>query len=393
MKRQIISILTAILSVLVLNAQEQNFAYMFDFGERINRYNSNGQKEGIWVETFGKLYHFRFYRDGGNRLLVFDWDPTRNYIGGFLDVEEDNIITSISLSNGLSFFRRDLPGKLEVISFSSINDEFYFHKHDGSLQRPYYKSYEKWFYPDGQVSSEGYIVRDKGWEPEIDFFHSGIWKSYDKEGNVKVSNVRVTIDESGSFDEEWEDIEDSSIVSVTDTLGQDAGGMFDFGMEINRYNENGLKDGLWIDDSTVPDHIVYTPYINGNKDGLSFSVRLSTNTLDWIDYSINGDPKVIIFFNTGVPDSTLGTPGTILMMYFCSINTTYKVKKPDGSVILPYYKAYYKDFHPNGLIKSEGFTVWEKNADMLTDYWDCGEWKYYDEEGKVTIRNYPDGRH
>ncbi|MBR6414736.1 MAG: hypothetical protein IKS22_01340 [Bacteroidales bacterium] len=392
MKRQIISILTAILSVLVLNAQEQNFAYMFDFGERINRYNSKGQKEGIWVETFGKLYHFRFYRDGGKRSLVLRWVPAKNYIESILDIEDDNIISSVSVSSGV-MSREDVPGKLDYISFSSINKEFYFHKYDGSLQRPYYKSYEKSFYPDGQVSSEGYLVWDKGWSPEIDSFHSGVRKSYDKEGNVKVSNVRVTIDESGSFDEEWEDIEDSSIVSVTDTLGQDAGGMFDFGMEINRYDHKGLKDGLWIDDSTVPDHIVYTPYINGNKDGLSFSVRLSTNTLDWIDYSINGDPKVIIFFNTGVPDSTLGTPGTILMMYFCSINKTYKVKKPDGSVFIPYYKAYYKDFHPNGLIKSEGFTVWEKNADMLTDYWDCGEWKYYDEEGKVTIRNYPDGRH
>ena len=130
MKRQIISILTAILSVLVLNAQEQNFAYMFDFGERINRYNSNGQKEGIWVESRSRI--FRYYRDGGNRLLVFDWDPTRNYIGGFLDVEEDNIISSVSVSSGV-MSREDVPGKLDYISFSSINKEFYFHKHDGSL--------------------------------------------------------------------------------------------------------------------------------------------------------------------------------------------------------------------------------------------------------------------
>lgn len=390
MKLKFLSISIVLLSVLALNAQEQNYDYLFDFGEKTNRYNSKGQKEGIWVESGSRI--FRYYRDGGNRLLVFNWYPTKNYIGGILDIEDDNIITDISLSNGLSF-HNDIRGRLEGISFSSINEEFYFHKYDGSLQRPYYKSYDKSFYSDGQVLSEGYMVWDKGWDPEIEFYHSGIWKSYDEEGNVEVSNVRVTIDESGSFDEEWDDMEESSIVSVTDTLGLDAGGTFDFGMEINRVDHKGLKDGLWIDYSTVPDHTVYSYYKNGNKDGLSFSVRLSTNTLDWIDYSIAGDPKVIIYFNTGFPDSTLGAPGTVLMMYFCSINKTYKVKMPDGSVVLPYYKAYYKDFHPNGKIKSEGFTVWDKDDDMLVDYWDCGEWKYYDEEGNVKIVDYAEGVH
>ena len=30
---------------------------------------------------------------------------------------------------------------------------------------------------------------------------------------------------------------------------------------------------------------------------------------------------------------------------------------------------------------------------MLVDYWDCGEWKYYDEEGNVKIVDYAEGVH
>ncbi len=57
------------------------------------------------------------------------------------------------------------------------------------------------------------------------------------------------------------------------------------------------------------------------------------------------------------------------------------VKGKHGEIIEPFYKSYVVRYYPIGVIKEEGTAVYE---DIEIDSLKIGEWKYYDESGKLT---------
>ena len=45
------------------------------------------------------------------------------------------------------------------------------------------------------------------------------------------------------------------------------------------------------------------------------------------------------------------------------------------------YKCHSIDYYPSGAVKSEGYMVCDE--DFMVDFWEIGEWKYYDEAGNL----------
>lgn len=162
----------------------------------------------------------------------------------------------------------------------------------------------------------------------------------------------------------------------------------DFGRILNLYNSEGLKEGWWLEDY-MPGHVAYVSYHNGKRDGLSFAYMNSTKVPDWVAYSINGEPQAIIYFSEGRQGNS---PGAIDMIFLCSRNNEFIVKKHDGTYFTPYYKAYFKGFYPTGQLESEGFLVWDKDEAPEIDGRECGIWKYYDTDGNVSVKEYPEGK-
>ena len=55
------------------------------------------------------------------------------------------------------------------------------------------------------------------------------------------------------------------------------------------------------------------------------------------------------------------------------------------------YKCYCADYYPSGAVKSEGYMVCDE--DFMVDFWEIGEWKYYDESGNlIKTKDYGDRR-
>lgn len=164
---------------------------------------------------------------------------------------------------------------------------------------------------------------------------------------------------------------------------------FDFGLMNNKYNTIGHKEGLWVE-TIWPGCIAYISYHDGKRDGLSFTHLISANTLSWVDFSVTGDPQVMIDFSDGKGSLKTYPPGTVIGIDYCSINTEFSINKTDGSIFKPYYKAYSSLYYPDGRIKSEGFIVWDKEEDPEIDYRERGVWKYYDLEKGITYKQYSD---
>ena len=48
-------------------------------------------------------------------------------------------------------------------------------------------------------------------------------------------------------------------------------------------------------------------------------------------------------------------------------------------------------YYPSGAVKSEGYMVCDE--DFMVDFWEIGEWKYYDESGNlIKTKDYGDRR-
>ncbi len=55
------------------------------------------------------------------------------------------------------------------------------------------------------------------------------------------------------------------------------------------------------------------------------------------------------------------------------------------------YKCHRIDYYPSGAVKSEGYMVCDE--DFMVDFWEIGEWKYYDESGNlIKTKDYGDRR-
>lgn len=386
----------AFLALFGHHAQENCDNTLFNYGQTINDYNAKGQKEGLWILESESLTSFGWFLNGEKEGLHFAWYHDSNTIDQIELFHQD----SPTLYLGI-----DELGRILSVMVCGINNEFSIMNVDGSLYMPWYKSYCKTFFPDGRLASEGFLVWNIGDEIVMgNQVKCGVWRYYDQTGRMTTEeyphgNWRV------NSPEKRVEFNNNSIVSGFNRSRPkryDSGGgviqnseklyreSYDFGQVINRFDSLGHKEGLWIENKD--DYVLYGWFSEGRKNGISFSLRVSTNTLSWFDYYVNGDLKAFIRLCDGGDNHQSYPPGSVHSIYIGGINKEFFIEKQDGSLLKPYYKAYTKFFYPNRQIKSEGFLVWDKGESLVEESKACGKWIHFDREGRKTVKFYPEDR-
>ena len=150
-----------------------------------------------------------------------------------------------------------------------------------------------------------------------------------------------------------------------------ASAQIDYDVPINQYNANGQKEGFWrekIDEGTIFE--LY--YINGKRSGV-FKYFSGKGAL--ISFGEYKDGKEIgtwyFFHDTGYVVAILKDFGP----------NTQPILSDGEEFVLP-YRCYHISYYPNGVIESEGILLWEISSQ--SDFtWEYGEWKYYDQTGKL----------
>lgn len=155
----------------------------------------------------------------------------------------------------------------------------------------------------------------------------------------------------------------------------------------NRYNAEGKKEGLWIEINADNQASIDNPleakadrksfaiYKEGKLNGLSFC--LSYGNLDC--FAVYQDNQLV--------GDVFCDKGKIWFIDFdCGKNTNYSIIGYDGKRYYPDYKSYCVSYFPNGNIESEGIFIWDNDETPVIDGSRCGEWKFYDKDGKVTTK-------
>jgi len=375
-----------------LFAQESRICPFSDYGQVINSHNAKGQKEGLWISDWEELTSFRWFHNGQREGLSFAWYDYSNTIDQIEFFHQDSPVLYVGV---------DEQGHISCIMVCGDNSEFNIMNLDGSLYLPDYKSYCKHYYPNGRVESEGVLVWNRGDEIVFgDQVKCGVWKYYDQEGSITtkkypLGNMKMNSPEKRLGIYKNEPISDdltnkpernNSKASLIPSLKPCRGSSFDFGQVINQYDSLGRKSGLWIESDG--DYVLYGWYFEGRKNGIALSLRVSTNTLSWFDYYVNGDLKALIRLCDGRDSNLSFSVGSVLSIHMGIINNDNLVVDQEGTPSVLYNKAYTKYFYPDRQIRSEGILVWDKEGSLLMDSKACGEWKFYDKDGRLTIENY-----
>ncbi|WP_291529431.1 hypothetical protein [Bacteroides sp. UBA939] len=163
------------------------------------------------------------------------------------------------------------------------------------------------------------------------------------------------------------------IIAIGLVLNIDMFAQKEYAEKINQSNREGLKDGLWKENTKSWRTEIY--YRNGRKNGLYKSFSISKGEL-----SCFGEYK---------NDTITGT-----WYYFGDFGHLIMIQKGfkenDKPIPIEHhaqgvcpYQCYCISYYPNGIKKSEGILLWDKDpeGDFSFEY---GEWKYYSDTGVLT---------
>lgn len=141
--------------------------------------------------------------------------------------------------------------------------------------------------------------------------------------------------------------------------------------KINQLNNNGEKDGYWIENRPFGTIELY--YKNGLKSGV-FKSYSKKGILSALGEYTNGEISGTWYY--------FGDKGHLLMIQKdFSINTDTVILDNEKKKLYP-HKCYTISYYPNGNIEDEGILLWNDDPEM-DDVREYGEWKYYDEMGKL----------
>jgi len=156
---------------------------------------------------------------------------------------------------------------------------------------------------------------------------------------------------------------------------------YDYGQVINSHNSKGQKEGLWISDLGYLTSFCW--FLDGKREGVRFAWYHDSNTVDQIEYFHQDSSALYI----GIDDQ-----GQVLCIMVCGNNNEFTIRNLKGSFYIPDYRGYCKNYYFNGRLESEGFQVWNRGDEIVFgNYVKCGVWKYYDQNGRITIKEYPYG--
>lgn len=138
-----------------------------------NLFDSLGRKNGFWIDgTITKPTWQGYYMHGKMDGLYKQY-----YTNGALMMigyYKEDTLTGKSMGfddQGRLIFTEDSI-QLSDITFRSDSNTYF---------KPHYKSYCTDYYENGRKSREGWLAYDQIF---LDFFEIGLWKFYDREGNL-----------------------------------------------------------------------------------------------------------------------------------------------------------------------------------------------------------------
>lgn len=150
--------------------------------------------------------------------------------------------------------------------------------------------------------------------------------------------------------------------------------------QINRLNEQGQKEGFWIerfDEFQIESYYkkgkasgVYKEYHN---DYLFCFGEYKEEKMTGIWYYLYDDRRITMLCKD------------------CSENNKYTdTNDGDKIIFMPDTKGYCIGYYPDGKIREEGLLLWwQENGGPLVEFIEYGEWKYYDkDENKITFKEY-----
>lgn len=147
----------------------------------------------------------------------------------------------------------------------------------------------------------------------------------------------------------------------------------------NQLNSMKRKEGLWID--TIHSVIRETYYKNGIESGTFKQYNLERKLLVMGEYCEGKMCGTWYFFEA--------TGHLLFLLKDFSVNIYATTNEENGQMYVPDYKCYSISYYPNGNIKNEGLLLWAKGqtpeSDLSREY---GEWKYYNESGKLVSTKY-----
>ena len=144
--------------------------------------------------------------------------------------------------------------------------------------------------------------------------------------------------------------------------------------KINQLNGNGQKEGFWIDRTKHKVQEAY--YKNGILSGVFKQYNQKGKLLILGEYK-NGKMCGTWFY--------FGDTGHLIMVFkdFAK-NISSVVNEGNKKEYVPDYKCYSLSYYPNGNIQNEGILLWSEGESPESDFSvEYGEWKYYDDTGKL----------
>ena len=140
--------------------------------------------------------------------------------------------------------------------------------------------------------------------------------------------------------------------------------------EINQFDENGKKSGLWIEGKG--NYFIY--YKNGEEDGVHISYNRKNGRLSGFGECTQGNKSGIWYY--------FDTYGLLVFTETnINKNKTLSRIRDDKKKIFPKFSSYVKNYFPNGVVKSEGLVLYEEDIEI--DYYETGIWKYYSKTGEL----------
>lgn len=138
---------------------------------------------------------------------------------------------------------------------------------------------------------------------------------------------------------------------------------------VNLYDANGLKTGLWIEDNGLKE--IY--YKKGKRNGIFRSYSKKSGKLDCLGECLDNQRigTWYYFHENGH-----------LILIEKDICINHETTTTDfGSEITPKFRSYVVLYYPNGEKKEEGIALYDEDIEI--DYFKSNNWKYYDEFGNL----------
>lgn len=150
---------------------------------------------------------------------------------------------------------------------------------------------------------------------------------------------------------------------------------------INRFNNQGKKEGLWVEEGYTKESIRVCYYSNGIISGLChdyypYKNKMYLSYVAFLD-NMSREKMLINYSEDGLPRYYMNDIGPL----------------SDFRHIAPFEynknacQYYITDYYENGQIESEGWQLsWYDTLEK--EFYEVGLWKFYDKDGKMELRYY-----